>query len=67
MIYGIGCGGPDGYVYQKPYVEFFCSKEKLDALVDKCKDRTSLTYMAVNKEGSWKSNVGQADVSTTNH
>ncbi|KAK7331538.1 hypothetical protein VNO80_28273 [Phaseolus coccineus] len=55
-------GGPGGYVYQKAYVEFFCSKEKLDTLVDKCKDRTSLTYMAVNKEGSWKSNVGQTDV-----
>ncbi|KAK7345953.1 hypothetical protein VNO77_16569 [Canavalia gladiata] len=58
----VGWGGPGGYVYQKAYVEFFCSKEKLDALVDKCKDRTSLTYMAVNKEGSWKSNVGQNDV-----
>ncbi|KAK7381461.1 hypothetical protein VNO80_00004 [Phaseolus coccineus] len=57
-----GWGGPGGYVYQKAYVEFFCSKEKLDTLVDKCKDRTSLTYMAVNKEGSWKSNVGQTDV-----
>ena len=22
LIYGIGCGGPDGYVYQKAYVEF---------------------------------------------
>ncbi|KAL2641214.1 hypothetical protein AAZV13_06G278000 [Glycine max] len=58
----VGWGGPGGYVYQKAYVEFFCSKEKLDALVDKCKDRTSLTYMAVNKDGSWKSNVGQTDV-----
>ncbi|RDY10000.1 Methylenetetrahydrofolate reductase 2 [Mucuna pruriens] len=58
----VGWGGPGGYVYQKAYVEFFCSKEKLDALVDKCKDRTSLTYMAVNKEGSWKSNVGQTEV-----
>ncbi|KAK7354894.1 hypothetical protein VNO80_20465 [Phaseolus coccineus] len=57
-----GWGGPGGYVYQKAYVEFFCSKEKLDTLADKCKDRTSLTYMAVNKEGSWKSNVGQTDV-----
>ncbi|XP_061353076.1 methylenetetrahydrofolate reductase (NADH) 2-like [Gastrolobium bilobum] len=58
----VGWGGPGGYVYQKAYVEFFCSKEKLDALVEKCKGRSSLTYMAVNKEGSWKSNVGQTDV-----
>jgi len=62
LIYGLGWGGPGGYVYQKAYVEFFCSKEKLDTLVDKCKDRTFLTYMAVNKEGCWKSNVGQTDV-----
>ncbi|KAK7381958.1 hypothetical protein VNO80_00544 [Phaseolus coccineus] len=31
---------------------------------DKSKDRASLTYMAVNKEGSWKSNVGQTDVNS---
>lgn len=62
LIYGLGWGGPGGYVYQKAYVEFFCSKEKLDALVVKCKDRSSLTYMAVNKEGTLKSNVGPTDV-----
>lgn len=62
MTYCLGWGGPGGYVYQKAYLEFFCSKEKLDALVEKCKDRPFLTYMAVNKEGVWKSNVGQADV-----
>ncbi|KAK7356662.1 hypothetical protein VNO80_15937 [Phaseolus coccineus] len=33
----IGWGGPGGYVYQKANVEFFCSKEKLDTLVDKQK------------------------------
>ncbi|KAG2722374.1 hypothetical protein I3843_02G109200 [Carya illinoinensis] len=58
----VGWGGPGGYVYQKAYVEFFCSREKLDALVGKCKDFPSLTYMAVNKEGSWISNSGQTDV-----
>lgn len=57
-----GWGGPGGYVYQKAYVEFFCSREKLDALVGKCKGFSSLTYMAVNKEGSWISNFGQTDV-----
>ncbi|OIW07709.1 hypothetical protein TanjilG_19652 [Lupinus angustifolius] len=58
----VGWGGPGGYVYQKAYVEFFCSKEKLDALVIKSKDRLSLTYMAVNKEGAWKSNVSPTEV-----
>ena len=58
----VGWGGPGGYVYQKAYLEFFCSKEKLDALIEKSKDRPFLSYMAVNKEGIWKSNVGQNNV-----
>ncbi|CAA7017420.1 unnamed protein product, partial [Microthlaspi erraticum] len=31
----IGWGGPGGYVYQKAYLEFFCSMDKLDTLVEK--------------------------------
>lgn len=58
----VGWGGPGGYVYQKAYVELFCSKEKLNALVEKCKGFPSLTYMAVNRGGSWVSNVSQTDV-----
>lgn len=58
----VGWGGPGGYVYQKAYVEFFCSSQKLDALVDKCKAFPSLTYMAVDKKGSWISNISNTDV-----
>ncbi|KAK9725304.1 hypothetical protein RND81_05G135100 [Saponaria officinalis] len=58
----VGWGGSGGFVYQKAYVELFCSKEKLNTLVDKCKALTSITYMAVNKAGDWISNVGQTDV-----
>ncbi|KAL1827010.1 hypothetical protein DCAR_0206160 [Daucus carota subsp. sativus] len=58
----IGWGGPGGYIYQKAYVEFFCSTDKLNALVEKCKGFSSLTYMAVNQEGSWISNIKQTDV-----
>lgn len=58
----VGWGGPGGYVYQKAYVEFFCAKEKLNALVEKCKSLTSITYMAVNKGGDLISNVAQTDV-----
>lgn len=43
-------------------MELFCSKEKLNALVEKCKGFPSLTYMAVNRGGSWVSNVSQTDV-----
>ncbi|KAI6698967.1 hypothetical protein NL676_019086 [Syzygium grande] len=59
----VGWGGPGGYVYQKAYLEFFCSPEKLNTLVEKCKGFPNLTYMAVNKEGDrWISNVGESDV-----
>ncbi|KAH9611345.1 hypothetical protein KSS87_023187 [Heliosperma pusillum] len=58
----VGWGGSGGYVYQKAYVELFCSKEKLNSLVEKCKALTSITYMAINKAGDWISNVGQTDV-----
>jgi methylenetetrahydrofolate reductase (NADPH) len=52
-----GWGGPGGYVYQKAYLEFFCSKEKLDQLVDKIKAFPSLTFIAVNKYGVSASNI----------
>ncbi|XP_022970234.1 probable methylenetetrahydrofolate reductase [Cucurbita maxima] len=58
----VGWGGSGGYVYQKAYIEFFCSRENLDAVVDKCRGLPSLTYMAVNKEGIWVSNITQNDV-----
>ncbi|KAK8684905.1 hypothetical protein V6N13_040919 [Hibiscus sabdariffa] len=58
----VGWGGPGGYVYQKAYLEFFCSQEKLDALVKKSKSFSSLTYVAVNKNGNLVSNIGLTDV-----
>ncbi|XP_077217447.1 putative methylenetetrahydrofolate reductase (NADH) isoform X2 [Tasmannia lanceolata] len=58
----VGWGGPAGYVYQKAYLEFFCSKDKLNVLVEKCMTLPSLTYIAVNKEGKCVSNVGLNDV-----
>uniref|UniRef100_A0A6N2LPU6 Methylenetetrahydrofolate reductase n=1 Tax=Salix viminalis TaxID=40686 RepID=A0A6N2LPU6_SALVM len=58
----LGWGRPGGYVYQKAYLEFFCSKDKLNAIVDKCKSFPFVTYIAVNKGGSWISNVALTDV-----
>ncbi|PHU28199.1 Methylenetetrahydrofolate reductase 1 [Capsicum chinense] len=57
-----GWGGPGGYVYQKAYLEFFCSLEMLTAVVEKCKAFPFLTYMVVNKQGNFISNVHQTDV-----
>ncbi|KAF4355916.1 hypothetical protein F8388_025919 [Cannabis sativa] len=59
----VGWGGPGGYVYQKAYLEFFCTKDLLDALVEKCsRGFSSFTYMAVNKQGHWLANVDQTFV-----
>ncbi|GAB4858979.1 hypothetical protein Ancab_010451 [Ancistrocladus abbreviatus] len=58
----VGWGGPGGYVYQKAYLEFFCSKDNLNVLIEKCKVFRSLTYMAVSKDGTWISNVDSSDV-----
>jgi methylenetetrahydrofolate reductase (NADPH) len=53
----VGWGGSGGYVYQKAYLEFFCTKEKLDQLVEKSKAFPSLTFIAVNKDGESFSNI----------
>lgn len=57
-----GWGGKGGIVYQKAYLEFFCSEEKLNRLIQKCPEFPSITYIASNKEGTWKSNVDQSAV-----
>lgn len=57
-----GWGGPGGYVYQKAYVEFFCSPAKLAPLLAKLEQHPSITYMAVNAEGDVKSNMKQDTV-----
>jgi methylenetetrahydrofolate reductase (NADPH) len=45
----VGWGGPGGLVYQKAYVEFFCSEEKLRTLLRITDERhKNLSYHAVN-------------------
>lgn len=39
------------YVYQKAYVEFFVSPEKLEGLEQRLKSKSSITYMAINSKG----------------
>jgi len=50
--------GPDGgFVWQKAYIEFFCSSEKLNLLLNSLKKHISLSYQAVNKKGESFQNV----------
>mmetsp|Transcript_7998 Transcript_7998/g.49408 ORF Transcript_7998/g.49408 Transcript_7998/m.49408 type:complete len:560 (-) Transcript_7998:194-1873(-) len=57
-----GWGQPNGYVYQKQYVEFFCTKEKLLTLKKKMANLPNLSYQAVNAKGEVLSNISEADV-----
>ncbi|MCX6116206.1 MAG: methylenetetrahydrofolate reductase [Proteobacteria bacterium] len=47
----VGWGGSGGYVFQKAYIEFFCSPEKLATLKSKIKNFPSMSYHAVNAKG----------------
>merc|ERR1719428_2156823 len=53
----VGWGGPHGFVYQKAYLEFFCSKPLLDKIIEGLKDDKFANYMAVNKDGDVISNI----------
>lgn len=48
----VGWGGPGGYVYQKPYVEFFSSKEVVNVLLDVLQDYPFVNYHVVNQQGT---------------
>ena len=47
-----GWGGPGGRVYQKAYIEFFCSPKKLEELKEKCKGYTMLSLYAIDLNGN---------------
>lgn len=45
-----GWGPRHGYVYQKAYIEFFVSPDKLGSLLDTINAHPEVTYFAVNKK-----------------
>ena len=49
-----GWGGPGGVVYQKAYVEFFCSKTMLEGIKTAIKEYPSVQYAAVNAKGDFE-------------
>ncbi|KAI9018964.1 methylenetetrahydrofolate reductase-domain-containing protein [Hyaloraphidium curvatum] len=52
-----GWGPKDGWVYQKAYLEFFLSKDRLDCLIGEMDKASLLTYYAVNKKGELRTNA----------
>ncbi|KAJ6228793.1 methylenetetrahydrofolate reductase [Anaeramoeba flamelloides] len=47
-----GFGGPGGYIYQKRYIEFFISPDRIKLLVKLLKASGNLHYHATNCDGS---------------
>ncbi len=47
----VGWGGPGGLVYQKAYVEFFTSRDKLEQLRQKAARFPSISFHAINRRG----------------
>jgi methylenetetrahydrofolate reductase (NADPH) len=61
----VGWGPLGGYVYQKQYLEFFCSPEHARIVFATFDRYPSLCYMAVNAKGAWiknSDNTGEGDV-----
>jgi methylenetetrahydrofolate reductase (NADPH) len=51
-----GWGPPNGFVYQKAYIEFFTSQERLAKLMEKCDKYPTLTYHAIDVNGNTYTN-----------
>merc|ERR1719313_2492633 len=65
LVYGWGPAG--GVVYQKAYVEFFCSPTMLKALKDHFQKKKDVEWMAISKNGDMKTcanGVGQVTAVT---
>lgn len=51
-----GWGPPNGYVFQKPYVEFFVHPSLLNELKETVKKLNSVSYFVTNKNGDLDTN-----------
>ena len=55
----VGWGGPGGLVYQKAYVEFFTSREKLERLREKSARLPTISFHAINRRGEAYSSLDE--------
>jgi methylenetetrahydrofolate reductase (NADPH) len=58
----VGWGGPGGRVYQKAYLEFFTSKDKLDGLLKSMGSTDNISYQAINIDGDLITNLPENSV-----
>lgn len=57
-----GWGGEGGLIYQKAYLEFFCSADKLSLLLKNIDQCPSMIYNAVDINGNFYSNMKDINV-----
>jgi len=62
----VGWGGPGGFVYQKAYLEFFCSIDLLKKLMKIAVNYPSLTYTAVNVNGEVETSLSPDERTAVN-
>lgn len=60
-----GWGGPGGHVYQKAYIEFFCSPEHLAKFKEALMAYPAIRYSAVNVKGEFESSTSGAVTAVT--
>jgi len=53
----VGWGGLGGRIYQKAYLEFFTSKDKLDRLLKSVRSKENISYEAININGDLITNL----------
>jgi methylenetetrahydrofolate reductase (NADPH) len=58
----VGWGSPGGRVYQKAYLEFFTSKDKLDKLLETLDSLDNISYQAINSSGDLISNLPENSI-----
>ncbi|MBH49363.1 MAG: hypothetical protein CMG69_01230 [Candidatus Marinimicrobia bacterium] len=58
----VGWGGSGGRVYQKAYLEFFTSNDKLDTFLKNLKSTDNISYQAINIDGKLITNLSENSV-----
>ena len=60
-----GWGGKGGYLYQKSYLEFFCSSDNLEKLIAKIGNSENYNYCAINNSNNILTNCKDSVIALT--
>ena len=60
-----GWGGKGGYLYQKSYLEFFCSPDNLEKLISKIDNSENYNYCAINNSNNILTNCKDSVIALT--